>query len=144
VTPREDFEAAMERYHLAAAEFVKGNPQPYKAMFSHQEDVTLGNPFGPFSQGWEQAEATMERAATFYRDGEVVGFETIGKKVTPELAYVVEVERFRARMGGREEAGPVILRTTSVLRPEDGLWKVVHRHADPITIGRPAESLLQD
>jgi len=144
VTPLEDFEAAMERYHLAAAEFVKGNPEPYKAMFSHQEDVTLGNPFGPFSQGWEQAEATMERAAAFYRDGEVVGFETIGKQVTPELAYVVEVERFRARMGGREEAGPVILRTTSVLRPEDGLWKVVHRHADPITTGRPAESVLQE
>ncbi len=144
MTPLEDFEAAMERYHLAAAEFVKGNPEPYKAMFSHQEDVTLGNPFGPFSQGWEQAEATMERAAAFYRDGEVVGFETIGKQVTPELAYVVEVERFRARMGGREEAGPVILRTTSVLRPEDGLWKVVHRHADPITTGRPAESVLQE
>ena len=77
MTPVEDFEAALERYHLAAAEFVKGNPEPYKAMFSQQEDVTLGNPFGPFSRGWEQAQATMERAATLYREGEVVGFERV-------------------------------------------------------------------
>lgn len=143
MTPVEDFEAALERYHLAAAEFVKGNPEPYKAMFSQQEDVTLGNPFGPFSRGREQAQATMERAATLYREGEVVGFETIAKKVTPELAYIVEVERFTAKIGGREDAGNVTLRTTSVLRPEDGIWKVVHRHADPIATVRPAESVLQ-
>jgi len=143
VTSVEDFEAAVDRYHLAAAEFVKGNPEPYEAMFSHREDVSLGNPFGPFSRGWEQVAATMERAAALYRDGEIVGFETIGKYVTPDLAYIVEVERLNAKLGGREEAAPVTLRTTSVLRPEEGAWKVVHRHADPITTVQSAESVLQ-
>jgi ketosteroid isomerase-like protein len=144
MAPIEEFKAAMDRYHLAAAEFVRGNPEPYKAMFSHAEDVTLGNPFGPFSRGWREAEATMDRAATFYQDGEVIDFETIAETVTSELAYVVEVERFRARMGGQEHAGNVSLRTTSVLRPENGSWKVVHRHADPITTVRPAASVLHD
>jgi ketosteroid isomerase-like protein len=143
VTSVEDFEAAVDRYHLAAAEFVKGDPKPYEMMFSHREDVTLGNPFGPFSRGWEQVAATMERAAALYRDGQVVGFETLGKYVTPDLAYIVEVERFEAKLGVREEAAVVTLRTTSVLRPEDGAWKVVHRHADPITTVQPAESVLQ-
>ena len=143
MTSVEDFEAAVDRYHLAAAEFVKGNPEPYEAMFSHREDVSLGNPFGPFSRGWEQVAATMERAAALYRDGEIVGFETIGKYVTPDLAYIVEVERLNAKLGGREEAAPVTLRTTSVLRPEEGAWKVVHRHADPITTVQSAESVLQ-
>jgi ketosteroid isomerase-like protein len=55
----------------------------------------------------------------------------------------VEVERFRAKVGGREELAPVALRVTSIFRPEDGIWKVVHRHADPIT-EQPAESVLQD
>jgi ketosteroid isomerase-like protein len=53
------------------------------------------------------------------------------------------VERFEAKVGGREELAQVALRVTSIFRPEDGAWKVVHRHADPITTERPAESVLQ-
>jgi ketosteroid isomerase-like protein len=53
--------------------------------------------------------------------------------VTPELAYTVEIERARTRVGGGAELVPVAIRVTSVFRREDGQWKVVHRHADPIT-----------
>jgi len=35
------------------------------------------------------------------------------------------------------------LRVTSILRPEDGVWKIVHRHADPITTSRSADSVIQ-
>ena len=138
-----DFYRALEQYHRAAGEFVKGNPEPYKAVFSHQEDVTLGNPFGPFVRGWKQAAATMERAASLYRDGEIIGFENIAKHVTPELAYIVEVERIKARIGGSQEFANVALRSTSVLRPEDGTWKVVHRHADPITSAQAPETIIR-
>ena len=41
----EDVDKLIEHYHLATAEFVKGNPEPYKELFSHREDVTLANPF---------------------------------------------------------------------------------------------------
>ena len=40
-----DFDQVIEQYHLAAGEFVRGNPEPYKKLFSQREDVTLGNPF---------------------------------------------------------------------------------------------------
>jgi hypothetical protein len=83
----DDFDQALEQYLLAAAEFPKGNAEPYKTVFSHREDVTLANPFGPPARGWEQVGATMERAASQYRDGEIVGFEPVAKYVTPELAY---------------------------------------------------------
>jgi hypothetical protein len=46
--------------------------------------------------------------------------------VTPDLAYIVEVERIKAKVGGREDVAPLALRTTSILRLEDGTWKVVH------------------
>jgi ketosteroid isomerase-like protein len=36
------------------------------------------------------------------------------------------------------------LRVTSILRPEDDTWKIVHRHADPITAPQPAESVIQE
>jgi ketosteroid isomerase-like protein len=98
-----------------------------------------GNPFGPFVRGWKQVAATMERAASLYRDGEIIGFENIAKHVTPELAY----ERIKARIGGSQEFANVALRSTSVLRPEDGTWKVVHRHADPITSAQAPETIIR-
>lgn len=122
---------------------MKGNPEPYKLVFSHREDVSLANPFGPVVRGWKQVAQTMERAASLYRDGQVIGFENGAKYLTPDLAYIVEVEQIKAKVGGREEVAPLALRTTSILRPEDGTWKVVHRHADPITTVRAPELVIQ-
>ena len=138
-----DLDRVVEHCHLALGEFMKGNPEPAKELFSHGGDVTLGNPFGPFARGWEQVSDAMDRAAANYRDGEAVGFDTVARCVAPTLAYLVEVERLRAKVGGREEITPLALRVTSILHLDDGTWKVVHRHADPITSARPADSLLQ-
>jgi hypothetical protein len=79
----------------------------------------------------------------YYTDGELTGFENVSKYVTAELANPVEIERFEAKVGPREDPVPVGLRVTSIFRPEDGTWKVVHRHADPITTAQPAESVIQ-
>jgi ketosteroid isomerase-like protein len=112
-------------------------------VYSHREDASLANPFGPPVRGWEQAAAIIERAASNYKDGEIVGFENVAKYVTPELAYIVEVERYKAKVGGGEKLAPISLRVTSIYRREDGVWKIVHRHADPITTAQPAESVIQ-
>jgi ketosteroid isomerase-like protein len=139
-----DLDQVIERSHLALGEIVNGNPEPLKEMYSHRQDVSLANPFGPPVRGWDEAARTMERAASNYRDGEIVGFENVAKYATSDLAYIVEVERYRAKVGGREEITPLTLRVTSILRPEGGTWKIVHRHADPITTPQPAESVIQE
>ncbi|HEY2802743.1 MAG TPA: nuclear transport factor 2 family protein [Actinomycetota bacterium] len=136
------FEDAIEEYHAAAAEFIRGDPERYERLFSHRDDVTLANPFGPPARGWENVRATMDRAATLYADGRILAFENVATLVTSELAYIVEIERFEARVGGTEELASLALRTTSVLRPEDSGWKVVHRHADTITTPREAGSIV--
>ncbi len=74
----------------------------------------------------------------------MVGFETIAKHATPELAYAVWVERAKVKMGDMEDFAPSTLRVTMIFRPEEGTWKVVHRHADSITTAQPAESVLQE
>jgi len=139
----EDFNQVVEKYHCALGEFMKGNPAPAKKLYSQRDDVTLGNPFGPFARGWKQVVERMEQAASNYRDGDATGFENIAKCVTSELAYLVEVERLRSKVGGRSDVTPLALRVTSVFRPEDGMWKIVHRHADPITTAQPADSVLR-
>ncbi len=144
MTSVEDLDHVIERFQRALNEFLKGNPEPNKEMFSHREDVSLANPFGPPARGWEQVAATMERAASNLRDGEIVAFENIAKYVTPELAYTVWLERQQAKVSGREDISPFALRVTMIYRPEEGTWKVVHRHADPITTPQPAESVIQE
>ena len=139
-----DVDQLIEQYNLALGEFVKGNPEPVKNIFSHREDVTLANPLFPVGHGWEQVAERLERAASNLRDGEMVAIENVAKHVSPEFAYVVRVERTKAKFGGREDIAPSALRVTMVFRPEDGEWKIVHRHADPITTAQPAESVLQE
>jgi ketosteroid isomerase-like protein len=140
----DDVDELIEQDQLALGEFMKGNPEPQKKLFSHREDVTLANPLFPVGRGWEQVAETQERAAANFRDGQLTGFEIVARYVTPELAYTVEVERAKAKVGGREDIAPIALRATMIFRPEDGVWKVVHRHADPITTPQPAESVLQE
>jgi ketosteroid isomerase-like protein len=140
---RSELDDFVDQYHRALDEFFRGNPEPAKRLYSHREDASLANPFGPVAVGWEQVAETMERAAEHYKDGGASGFETLAKYATPGLAYLVEVERFEAKVGGEEKMASGALRVTSVLRPEGGAWKIVHRHADPITAARPAESVTQ-
>ena len=137
------FDRVIEQFHLAQGEFAKGNPEPCKRFFSRREDVTLNNPLSPSARGWEQVAATADRGAAPFRDGEFHSAEIIAKYITAELAYVVEIERGEAKVGASEESTPWALRATMIFRPEDGKWKVVHRHADPITTEQPAESVVQ-
>jgi uncharacterized protein (TIGR02246 family) len=120
-----------------------GDPEVYKRLYSRRDDVTLANPFGPPARGWSDVAATLDHAAANYRDGQAVAFDNISTVVTRDLAYIVEIESYRARVGGAEESAAVAVRVTTVFRREDGAWRVVHRHADPITAPRPPVSVIQ-
>ena len=137
-----DFDHFIEQYHDALNEIWKGNPEGYYRLYSRRDDVTLANPFGPPVRGWEQVAQTIAHAATNFREGEVTGFERFATCITPEFAYIVEMERGRTKVGGADGTSPIALRVTSIFRPEDGTWKIVHRHADPITTVRTPESVL--
>src|SRR5688572_1945729 len=142
-----DLDQVIEQYHLALRELTNGNPALYKDLFSRRDDVTLANPFAPFgpvSRGWVQVAETITLAAAHYTDGELVAFDNHAKCVTDQLAYIVEVEHFRARVAGRADKASIALRVTSILRREDSEWKVVHRQADAITSVRPPESVVPE
>jgi ketosteroid isomerase-like protein len=139
----DDLNQAVELHHRAGDAIMKGDHEGYAELYSRRDDVTLGNPFGPFARGYKDVLQTLKRAGTVYREGEATGFERVSEHVTPGLACFVEVERYRAKVGGRDEITAVSVRVTSIFRNEDGEWKLVHRHADPITSPRPAESVIQ-
>jgi ketosteroid isomerase-like protein len=140
----DDVDKLIEQYYRAQREFLRGNPETVKDLFSHREDVTLANPYGPPVRGWEEVAKTIEHAASLRSDGTFVEWQILAKYVTAELAYVVQVEQAEANVGAREEITPLAVRATMIFRPEeDGEWKVVHRHTDPITTPQPAGSVIQ-
>src|SRR5690349_24679707 len=91
---------AIERSHAALGAILKGDPSVYRALYSRADDVTLGNPFGPYVRGRQKVEQTLAGAGPHYRDGEVVAVELIARDVSESLACIVEVERGRAKGRG--------------------------------------------
>jgi ketosteroid isomerase-like protein len=137
-----NLEDAIEQSHAALGAILKGDPSLYQALYSSGDDITLGNPFGPYAGGQQQVKETLARAAAHYRDGEVIEVERIANYVANDLACIVEVERGRAKVGGSTEIVSIAVRVTSVFRLEQSRWKLVHRHADPITTPRSASSVI--
>ena len=127
-------DSAMAASHKALAAILEGDQSGYLELFSSAEDVTLGNPFGPFGRGRKNVEARLAVAASKYRDGRNAHVELIEKYVSDDLACVAEVESGEAKVAGGEAMTTISVRVTSVFRLEAGNWKLVHRHADPLAM----------
>ena len=138
-----DLDHVIDRYHRAVDAFVQGDPEPQKRLYSRGDDVTLANPIGPPARGWDQVSAAMEHAAAQLRDGEPCTYERISGYTTADLAYILEYQRTRVKLRDAAEPAPVALRVTTIFRREEGDWRVLHRHADPITAPRPLASTVQ-
>ena len=136
-----NFDQAVEQYHQAMNGILNGSPVGMQRIFSERDDISLSNLFGPTVLGRKAVVEAVARAAANFQAGEPAEYDTLVKVVTPELAYIVEVERSRARIGGSAELRSVAFRVTTIFRPEGGAWRVIHRHADPITTARSADSV---
>jgi len=66
----------------------------------------------------------------------------ISAYASSDLAYIVEVERWRARLVGRDDFVSGSLRATTIFRREEGEWAIAHRHAGPITTPRSIDSIV--
>jgi len=120
----------LDQYHVVMQEEARGNPEPLKAMFSHRDDVTFASAFGPAVRGWKQVcDAVYPDSAA---GSEITSFERLAEYVTSDLITILEIERWRTKFGDSEELVPYHMRATSTFRREDGTWKLVSRHTDPI------------
>jgi len=132
-----DLHEVLEQYHLAADEFSRGNAEPVKRIFTRRDDVILANPFGPAVCGWKQVSEALDFASSRFQEGKVTDIETVAEYKTPDLVTIFEIEHWKSRVSGRKDMASFELRVTVTFRREDGTWKLVHRHADPITTTHP-------
>ena len=140
---RDDFDEVVKEYNLAMSDFFKGNPDPINKIFSSHDDISLAQLSGSFVRGRKLVTETASFNATKYREGAETRFELLAKFVSPELAYIVQIEHVKAKIGGSDEISSLALRVTSIFRREEGAWKLLHRHADPLTSMQPTKSIMQ-
>ena len=139
----------IEAFREALRVYVKGDAEPALSFFSTRDDVTLANPLGPPLRGPAAVRTgAIEGAASFKEGGplrfaEVSSrFDEVSRYATSELGYIVQLERHEGRLVSGAET-VVALRVTLIFRREEGRWRIVHRHADPITTARPITTTVQ-
>jgi ketosteroid isomerase-like protein len=127
-----DINKTIDNYHLAWDDFSRGNSDSIKKLYSHRDDVMLANPFGHTVVGWRKVADALDYAASQFKDGEKTRFQTLAKYLTSELAIIFEIEKWKMKVGERNELSDIEVRVSTTFRNEDGEWKIIHRHADPI------------
>jgi ketosteroid isomerase-like protein len=132
-----DIAELIEQYHSACDAFAVGDPVPIKALYARGEDVLLANPFGGASLGWPAVSQALDFASSNFRDGKPVRFEEVSRYSSTDLVAVFEQEHWETKVGARNELAPFDLRVTTTFRQESGEWKIVSRHADPLTTPHP-------
>lgn len=109
--------------------FHNGDASLRSLRWSHQDPVTL---FGAaFTQsGWRELAPTFDWLASRFSDGSY-DVEVIAAGASGDLAYIAGIEHSNVSIAGAPPSA-YELRVTTVFRREDGEWKIVHRHADPM------------
>ncbi|WP_345799971.1 nuclear transport factor 2 family protein [Microbacterium sp. AZCO] len=127
-TETEEFLAEMIHAQSAAdAEIHNGDPAPRIALWSHRDPVSL---FGAnlTTIGWSQVEPSFHEVASWFSGSIAWDFEIVHAHASGDLAYTVAFENSEAITGGAPRK--YRLRVTHLYRREDGVWKIIHRHAD--------------
>src|SRR6478672_6366044 len=106
----QDLAQFVEQYHRSVDAFVQGDPEPSKRLYSRGDDATLANPISPPMRGWNQIEGAIDRAAAQLREGERCTWEHISGYATADLAYSLDIQRTRMKVGDGGELAPVALR----------------------------------
>jgi ketosteroid isomerase-like protein len=132
----QEFDAAIEAYRQALRAMMHGDHKPVLNLYSRRNDVTLSNPLGPPILGWANIEREAAAVAANFAGGDMT-FDEVTRFATLDLGYVVAIERALARRKGSDQAVPMALRVTTILRREEGRWMIALRHADRVTERTP-------
>ncbi len=76
--------------------------------------------------------AVFDRLATMFADCTFYEYEVVAADAVTDVAYLAGVERSRVRFNGEPTAST--LRSTTVFRREDGVWRPAHRHGDRLAV----------
>lgn len=122
---------ADDQFLAALNAMFTGNLAPMEALWSHAGDVIYMGPSGEVLVGWEAVLPDWQKQAKLKLGGEV---HFVSRHVTagPELAVTYhKAEGHNTDADGARVK--VSSRGTNVFRKEDGRWKLIAHHSDPLS-----------
>jgi ketosteroid isomerase-like protein len=131
-TDREPFERFMERRADIAVAYVNGDAEPLRQIAARRLPATFFGPRGDYQEGADQVWSAYEAGASAFSPGSDTEVQVLDTQADGDLGYWVGIQRAKVRMGDAPEPTSMDLRVTEIFRREDGQWKLVHRHADPL------------
>lgn len=133
---RDDVTELIDLWSAAAQAYLNGDLPTYARLARHGDDYTLTPPNGGDPRrGFDGSDDASEWTARTFLGG-TVDLEVFETYASGDLAVLVAVERQHgtvAPLPSQEWS----LRITLAFRRDDVGWRLVHRHADPLT--RPVD-----
>jgi ketosteroid isomerase-like protein len=126
VSEEEKVRAAAQSFYDAIEDMVSGKGGArMREVWHHTSRVTSGHPTGDWAHGWEEVGATWDLFASFGKEGDGgTQVHDLRVHLYGDVAYVTAVFVAAPSWGGAR------LNCTNVLHRVDGVWKLVHHHAD--------------
>lgn len=121
-----DVKRAVSQFYVALNEMFRGNPEPFKGLWSHVTDVTYLGANGGFQVGWEAVYSDWKAQSELGIGGVAEAFDVhiaVGRDMAMSQSHTEHT-------GGK--VGKVFLRESSVFRKENGEWKMIAHHADAL------------
>lgn len=126
----QEFERFMQQRREVAAAYVDGDALPLAGISTRSDPASFFGPGGGVAQGAAHVLEVNDAGARHFAPGGHNELEVLHAQACGDLAYWVGIQRARVHVRGQAASVEMALRVTEVFRREEGLWKLVHRHAD--------------
>ncbi|HUA48540.1 MAG TPA: nuclear transport factor 2 family protein [Solirubrobacteraceae bacterium] len=124
-----EFEEFVARCVEGLSHQVRGDSPPFQEVWSHADDVSILGAVGSYAQGWENVSAHLFGASRSL-DWTGLSVQRLLTSASGDLAVTVVLEHMTREVDGKPDART--LRTTQAYRRENGEWRLILRHANPV------------
>lgn len=121
---------ANEGFYSALNKMFSGELGPMADVWSHADDVLYMGPTGRYERGWAAVLKDWQGQASMKLGGRVTSGD-VHALVGHDLAVVSDYE-IGENTNAKGEVEHLKLRATNVYRKENGSWKMVDHHTDPL------------
>jgi len=105
-------------------------------IWHHTDHVATSHPFGSWARGWTEVKVNWEEGAAVFatyqghatRTDRIGGIHDLNVVVVGDVAYGTGIYRSKLYMSDGELV--LTLNCTNIVQRIDGVWKIVHHHAD--------------
>ncbi len=125
-----NFEAKLDELDTAIFEFLNGDAEAFKSIWSHTENITIAGGFGgAIEKGWESINKRLDRVGAVYAKAEF-NSERINYGLGDKFGFLVQHEQIKFYSTSNTLESERNYRVTMIFRLGDDGWKLIHRHAD--------------